>query len=192
MLLKRYISICLLLSAYWLLLSCDPKRLDTKVAKAAIEASQPKRVLPEQIVAQVDEWGKVITDSLNKDLSRFFTKSMMKKRIWEEYKADVRFLTLKDLQNKTLDEKTHQVLEAYQYNAEHHLPQTDNIQKIEKEDTIFYLYTLPVAINEKLLKIDSLKSLKKGDLLGVWGIKFTKKEVIKKLNIKHLLDLKVG
>jgi hypothetical protein len=75
------------------------------------------------------------------------------------------------------------------YNAQNNLPQNTNIQKLTG-DTLFF-FTAPVLINDELLKIDSLKNRKKGDLLGVWGITFSKREVIRKIDIKNLKNLRV-
>jgi hypothetical protein len=105
------------------------------------------------------------------------------------------------LQNSAFGKKANEILDAYQYNAEKHLPQTDNIQK--SDDEKFYFYTEPITLKNqfdglkktqiealgKAAKFDSLLFRKKGDFVGLWLVKFSKKEVIRLSDPKHLRKL---
>jgi hypothetical protein len=182
-------NIATLLILSLLIGSCNDQRLDTSYLKQAIDDHRPKRILPEQLVAQIDEWGTYTAKELNRDLKRTFGTAMVQTGLENEFKTDITFFGKGQLSSQKHDAKAQQILEAYLYNAQNNLPQNTNIQKLTG-DTLFF-FTAPVLINDELLKIDSLKNRKKGDLLGVWGITFSKREVIRKIDIKNLKNLRV-
>ncbi|MEY4538266.1 MAG: hypothetical protein RLZZ306_23 [Bacteroidota bacterium] len=201
---KKYISInYLLITAICLLTTgCDfSKRIDTTAAVKELKERQVKRVTPAQLTAQVDEWGKIIVDSLNKNLANNLEKRMLIDSLSNRYRVEILMGSPLSLQNSAFGKKANEILDAYQYNAEKHLPQTDNIQK--SDDEKFYFYTEPITLKNqfdglkktqiealgKAAKFDSLLFRKKGDFVGLWLVKFSKKEVIRLSDPKHLRKL---
>lgn len=94
-----------------------------------------------------------------------------------------------------------QLLEAYQYNAEEGLPLEDNVQGIDQQ---YLLYTKPIVLGnelclnchgeagkdirpETLQQIDSLypndqaRGYSKGEVRGMWSIRFRKKDIVNAL-----------
>lgn len=92
------------------------------------------------------------------------------------------------------------ILDAYLYNIEQSLRVEDNIQEIDKE---YFLYTRPIILNDDtclrchgevgadLLEADAKHieqkhpelptGYKKGEFMGMWSIKMSRKEVIRAL-----------
>lgn len=191
---------CLLILACCLVTgSCDfSKRIDTRQAVKELHEREVKRITPAQFNAQVDEWGKIIVDSLNKNLAVNLENRTLIDSLSSKYRVEIFTGSPLKLQNPAFGNKINEILDAYQYNAEKHLPQVDNIQK--SEDEKFYFYTAPITVNgqfEKLKKatieaigtqskLDSLSFRKKGDFAGLWLIKFSKKEVVRLSDPKHL------
>ena len=201
---KKYISInCLLFTASCLLLNaCDfSKRIDTRAAVKELKERQVKRITPTQFVAQVDEWAHIITDSLNKNLAVNLEKRALIDSLSSKYRVEISTGSPINLQNPEFGKKVNEILDAYQYNAEKHLPQVDNIQK--SDDEKFFFYTEPITLKNQLdglkkaqiealgkaAKLDSLSFRKKGDFVGLWLIKFSKKEVVRLSDPKHLRKL---
>ncbi|PWK29017.1 hypothetical protein LV89_00571 [Arcicella aurantiaca] len=189
-------SICLLLT------SCDfSKRIDTTAAVKELHEREVKRITPAQFTAQVDEWGKVIVDSLNKNFGKNLENNVLIDSLSNKYRVEISLGSPLKLKNPALGEKINQILDAYQYNAERHLEQIDNIQK--SDDEKFFYYTAPILFKNqfeglkkakieelgKIGKLDSLTSRKKGDFIGLWMIKFSKKEVVRLADPKHLKSL---
>ncbi len=203
---KEYSKIfaCYLLftSSFLLLNSCDfSKRIDTTAAVKELKERQVKRVTPAQLTAQVDEWGKIIVDSLNKNLAINLEKRALIDSLSKRYRVEILTGSPLSLQNPAFGKKANEILDAYQYNAEKHLAQIDNIQK--SDDEKLYYYTSPIMLNAqfdgmkkakmealgKTAKLDSLSFRKKGDFVGLWLVKFSKKEVIRLSDPKHLRKL---
>jgi hypothetical protein len=203
---KKYAKIsayCLLLTAYCLLLNaCDfSKRIDTRQAVKELHEREVKRITPTQFIAQVDEWGKIIVDSLNKNLAVNLEKRTLIDSLSSKYRVEILTGSPLNLQNPAFGKKVNEILDAYQYNSEKHLPQVDNIQK--SDDELFFYFTAPITKNvqfdklkkaqletlEKTAKLDSLSFRKKGDFAGLWLIKFSKKEVVRLSDPKHLRTL---
>ena len=198
---KKYISInCLLIAAICLLTTdCDfSKRIDTRAAVKELHEREVKRITPTQFVAQVDEWAHVIVDSLNKNLAVNLEKRALIDSLSSKYRVDISTGSPSNLQKPAFGSKVNGILDAYQYNAEKHLPQTDNIQK--SDDEKFFFYTEPIMLKNQfdglkknqiealgnIAKFDSLAFRKKGDFVGLWLIKFSKKEVVRLSDPKHL------
>lgn len=97
----------------------------------------------------------------------------------------------------TPTELEEQLLQAYQYNVEQGLPLEDNVQPIDQQ---YMLYSKPIVLGNELCMnchgqagqdiaaqtlalIDSLypgdqaKGYQKGDLRGMWSIRFRKKDI---------------
>jgi hypothetical protein len=194
---------CLLFTAYCLSLnSCDfSKRIDTRQAVKELHEREVKRITPTQFIAQVDEWGKIMVDSLNKNLGVNLEKRALIDSLSKKYRVEILTGSPLNLQNPAFGKKVNEILDAYQYNSEKHLPQVDNIQK--SDDEMFFYFTAPITKNEQLdklkksqletlgktTKLDSLSFRKKGDFAGLWLIKFSKKEVVRLSDPKHLRTL---
>ena len=188
------------MTAIFLLLNgCDfSKRIDTRAAVKELKERQVKRITPTQFVAQVDEWSHIITDSLNKNLAVNLKKRALIDSLSSKYRVEISTGSPINLQNTAYGKKVNEILDAYQYNAEKHLPQTDNIQK--SDDEKFFFYTEPITLKNQLdglkkaqiealgktAKLDSLVFRKNGDFVGLWLIKFSKKEVVRLSDPKHL------
>jgi hypothetical protein len=201
---EKYISInCLtLITIYLIAISCDfSKRIDTRAAVKELREREVKRITPAQFTAQVDEWGHIIVDSLNKNLAINLEKRALMDSLSSKYRVEISTGSPLNLQNPEFGNKVNEILDAYQYNAEKHLPQTDNIQK--SDDEKFFFYTEPITLKNqfdglkkaqieilgKTTKLDSLSFRKKGDFVGLWLVKFSKKEVVRLSDPKHLRKL---
>jgi hypothetical protein len=196
-------KICLLLTVYWsLLASCDfTKRIDTRAAVKELHEREVKRITPAQFTAQVDEWGHQIVDSLNKKLVQNLENRAVIDSLSKSYRVQILSGSPLKLQNPTFGQKVNEILDAYQYNAERHLPQIDNIQK--SDDEMYFFYTEPIILKNELeglkkpriealsktANLDSLAFRKKGDFVGLWLIKFSKREVVRLADPKHLRKL---
>jgi hypothetical protein len=185
-----------------LLASCDfSKRIDTTAAVKELHEREVKRITPALFTAQVDEWGKVIVDSLNKNLVKNLEDRVLIDSLSDKYRVEILSGSPLKLHNPALGDKINQILDAYQYNAEKHLEQIDNIQK--SDDEKFFYYTAPILFKNqfeglkkakieelgKIGKLDSLVFRKKGDFIGLWMVKFSKKEVVRLADPKHLKKL---
>jgi hypothetical protein len=182
--------------------SCDfSKRIDTTAAVKELHEREVKRITPAQFTAQVDEWGKIIVDSLNENLAKNIENKVLIDSLSSKYRVEILSGSPLKLKNPAFGDKVNQILDAYQYNAERHLEQIDNIQK--SDDEKFFFYTAPIMqkgqfdglkktkMEElgKIAKLDSLSSRKKGDFIGLWLVKFSKKEVVRLADPKHLKKL---
>lgn len=182
--------------------SCDfSKRIDTTAAVKELHEREVKRITPAQFTAQVDEWGKVIVDSLNENLAKNIENKVLIDSLSSKYRVEIYSGSPLKLKNPVFGDKVNQILDAYQYNAERHLEQIDNIQKSDDEN--FFYYTAPILFKNqfnglkkgkieelgKIGKLDSLAFRKKGDFIGLWLIKFSKKEVVRLADPKHLKKL---
>jgi hypothetical protein len=181
---------------------CDfSKRIDTRAAVKELHEREVKRITPTQFVAQVDEWAHIIVDSLNKNLAVNLEKRALIDSLSKQYRVEISTGSPLNLQNPEFGKKVNEILDAYQYNAEKHLPQNDNIQK--SDDEKFFFYTEPITLKNqfdglkkskiealgKVAKLDSLSLRKKGDFVGLWLVKFSKKEVVRLSDPKHLRKL---
>jgi hypothetical protein len=182
------------------LMSCDfSKRLETRGLAQEIREKQVKRVTPAQITAQADEWGKEIVGALNQQ----FPKKDLVDTLQKFFRIEISIGTVQNLKNPANGLKINEILDAYEYNAEHKIISTDNIQK--NEDGSIYYFTSPIIMGEqvkitdktKLIQVekeshlDSLSTRKKGDLAGIWLIKFTKNNIIRLMDMKHVKKLNV-
>ena len=194
---------CLLLTVYCsLFTACDfTKRIDTKAAVKELHEREVKRITPAQFTAQVDEWGHSMVDSLNKNLVQNLEKKSVIDSLSKSYRVEILSGSPLKLQNPAFGQKVNEIFDAYQYNAERHLPQIDNIQK--SDDELSFFYTEPIILKNELegltksriealsktANLDSLIFRKKGDFVGLWLIKFSKREVVRLADPKHLMKL---
>jgi hypothetical protein len=197
------LKICLLFTICGTLFNaCDfSKRIDTRAAVKELHEREVKRITPAQFTAQVDEWGHLIVDSLNKSLVQNLEKRALIDSLSKRYRVEILSGSPLKLQNPVFGQKVNEILDAYQYNAERHLPQIDNIQK--SDDELSFFYTEPIILKNELeglaksriqtlaktANLDSLTFRKKGDFVGLWLIKFSKREVVRLADPKHLRKL---
>lgn len=197
------LQIYLLITLYCsLLIGCDfSKRIDTRAAVKELHEREVKRITPAQFNAQVDEWGHSIVDSLNKNLIQNLDNKSIIDSLSKSYRVEILSGSPLKLQNPAFGQKVNETLDAYQYNAERHLPQIDNIQK--SDDELYFFYTEPIILKNELeglkktkiealnktANLDSLAFRKKGDFIGLWLIKFSKREVVRLADPKHLMKL---
>lgn len=197
------LKICLLFTVYCsFFTACDfSKRIDTRAAVKELHEREVKRITPTQFTAQVDEWGHLIVDSLNKNFVKNLEKRDLIDSLSKTYRVEIFSGSPIKLQNPAFGQKVNEILDAYQYNAERHLPQIDNIQK--SDDELYFFYTEPIILKNELeglakpriqtlaktANLDSLAFRKKGDFVGLWLIKFSKREVVRLADPKHLKKL---
>jgi hypothetical protein len=117
------------LAAIILFAQCDfSTRIDTTAAVKEMKARQVKRVLPQEIVNQVDVWGQKIQQN-SKDTSLRSTYG-------------VRYLQgdAKSLRLQLTDLKLKEVLDALEYSLSLHQDVPASIQKNVAGDSLFYIY----------------------------------------------------
>ena len=107
--------------------SCDfSQRIDTRAAVKEMKSKQVKRVLPEQIVAQVDVWGQALEKN---------PKALP---------AEITFKTYRGQANKLIqqvsDKKLKEVLDAISYSLSQKQVIPPSIQKNAAGDSLFYIF----------------------------------------------------
>lgn len=197
-------SIILFFTGIFLFQSCDfSHRIDTTAAVKEMNERQVKRILPSQLTGEVDQWGKEITQELNKDLVKSLSNKTLIDTLSKRYRVQITMGTPSKLQSPSLDKKINEILDAYQYNAEAKIQQVDNVQKTD--DGSYFYFTSPILVNQKLatlskniraeiatkMSLDSLNFKKEGEFIGLWMIKFSKKEVIRLTDVKKLKPTKI-
>ncbi len=126
---KKPLFLLLTLSLY----SCDfSKRIDTTAAVKELRARQVKRVLPQDIVNQVDVWGKEIEKQLKSGVSADSLASQNK----------VRILTgnIVSLKSQIKDSKIIEMLDAMEYGIAKKQDIPSSIQKNKAGDSLYYMY----------------------------------------------------
>ena len=119
----------------FLFVQCDfSTRIDTTAAAKELKARQVKRILPQEIVNQVDEWGQ----------------QMQAKPLDTALRSQyaVRYLqgNAQSLRGQVKDLKIQQVLDALDYSQSMNQEVPPSIQKNVAGDTLFYIY--PTAENQ--------------------------------------------
>ncbi|GAB3176846.1 hypothetical protein [Telluribacter humicola] len=189
----RYFYILLLL----IVTSCNIENRvgNTKELSEEIRNSKIKRITDVQLISTVDQWGrqiaaisqKALTDSLTSNpekaaelcgsnLQQLPVLAALKK----EYGVQVQLLGLDDIKNPAYTAKERELLDAYLYNTEKNLPQSDNIQRLN--DTLF-VYNSPVPADNIISKSCYNQQ---AIPFAVWRILFNKKDVIRKIDVKKL------
>lgn len=104
-----------------------------------MKAKQVKRVLPEQIVNQVDTWGLGIQKEIEKKLAQ---KTFIDfKAIGNKYAVSILVGESKFLKNQVVDQKIRGVLDALDYSQSIHQEIPASIQKNSAGDSLFYIFT---------------------------------------------------
>ena len=130
-------NICFLI-ALFLFVQCDfSTRIDTTAAAKELKARQVKRVLPQEIVNQVDVWGQKIQQNPQDTAFR------------SAYA--VRFLQgdAKSLRAQLKDQKLLEILDAIDYSLSLKQEVPASIQKNVAGDSLFYIY--PTKENQIVL-----------------------------------------
>jgi hypothetical protein len=167
---------------------------NTKELAQEMKIMQIKRVTNTQLISTVDEWGKQIAvvarKSLEKELSarpkegvaicKDLRKVPIINALDKEYSVKIQLLGPEDITNPALSTKERELLDAYLYNAENNLPQSDNIQKLN--DTLL-VYNAPVPVASTICKTCFENQRVP---FAVWRVLFDKKQVIRKLDAKKL------
>ena len=158
---KRFSTLLLIML---LLNACGDQKIDTAKAKAEMEAREIKKVSEAEIVTEAMRLGKQVSRSFQVEISiegdnKFKSVAFEKKG---NYETDHYFLD----QPNDLEGKALAIFEAYQYNGENDIKSEDVVQKLEDGDT--FLYSKPSELN--------------GKLVGVWTIRFQRKDLV--LNIE--------
>lgn len=122
----------------FLFVQCDfSTRIDTTAAAKELKARQVKRILPQEIVNQVDEWGQ----------------QMQAKPLDTALRSQyaVRYLqgNAQSLRGQVKDLKIQQVLDALDYSQSMNQEVPPSIQKNVAGDTLFYIY--PTAENQIIM-----------------------------------------
>lgn len=127
-----------LIGILFLFVQCDfSTRIDTTAAAKELKARQVKRVLPQEIVNQVDEWGQQLqTKPLDTALRSQYA---------------VRYLQgdAQSLRGQVKDIKIQQVLDALEYSQSMNQEVPPSIQKNVAGDSLYYIY--PTAKNQLVM-----------------------------------------
>jgi hypothetical protein len=178
------------------LLGCNTEERvgNTKELAQEMKAMKIKRVTDAQLVSTVDEWGKqmasVARKALEKELARNPAQAgtlcqnpgslPLIAALDKEYGVKIQLMGPEDVKNTALSAKERELLDAYLYNAENNLPQSDNVQKLN--DTLL-VYNAPLPADSQI-STECFKNQKVS--FAVWRILFDKKMVIRKLDAKKL------
>jgi hypothetical protein len=140
----------MLLSKNFLLLfiiglnSCDfSTRIDTAAVVKEMKAKQVKRVLPEQIVNQVDTWGLSVQKEIEKKSVE--NSPIDFSAIAKKYGISILVGKSADLKGQVGDKKMKEILDALDYSQSIHQEIPSSIQKNTNGDSLFYIFTHPVA-----------------------------------------------
>lgn len=172
-------------------LSCNPERVQyTKELKQQMADMKIKRITNADMVETVNTFGERVTTVVQKELATQLQTTTdpaertklcrlqnlpRTKAIGERYGINIRLLGAADVQNRTLDTKEREILDAYLYNAEQKLPQISNIQKIG--DTLF-VYNAAVPTDNVICQTCFAGQKTP---LAVWRLAFPKREVIRRM-----------
>jgi hypothetical protein len=175
-----------------MLSACNPERVKyTSELKQEIADSKIKRISNADIIQTVDNLGEKVSTVVQKELSTQLQKTTSPaeqarfcqlqnltrtKAIAERYVLDIRLLGPADVQNKDLNPKEREILDAYLYSAKQKQQPISNIQKIN--DTLF-VYNAPVPANSPICEACFGKQEVP---FAVWHIGFQKREVIRRMN----------
>lgn len=173
------------------LFSCDPERLQyTRALKSEMSEKKPKRVTNAQLNEAVNSWGEQIVAVAEAELTAKLKQGgdqtglcrlenlPKTTALAERYGLTIGLLGAADVSNPRLAAKEREVLDAYLYNAENKITQQPNIQKIA--DTLF-VYNAAVPTTNTICQ--TCFGTQKTPL-AVWRLAFTKRELVKRLNLK--------
>ena len=174
-----------------LLTACNPERVHyTNELKQEMADSKIKRITNADLVETVDNLGGKVSAVVQKELATQLQKTTdpaertklcqlqnlpRTKAIAERYAIDIRLLGTADVQNKSLNAKEREILDAYLYSARQKQQPISNIQKIN--DTLF-VYNAAVPADNSICEA----CFGKQDVpFAVWHLGFQKREVIRRM-----------
>lgn len=121
-------NICFLI-ALFLFVQCDfSTRIDTTAAAKELKARQVKRVLPQEIVNQVDVWGQKMQQNPQDTALR------------SSYAVRYMQGDAKSLRGQLKDQKLLEILDAIDYSLSLKQEVPPSIQKNVTGDSLFYIY----------------------------------------------------
>lgn len=187
--LRRILLSGLLISG---LMACNPERVHyTNELKQEMADSKIKRITNADLVETVDNLGGKISRVIQKELTEQLQKTTdpaaratlcklqglpRTQAIAQRYAVDIRLLGIADVQNKSLNSKEREVLDAYLYSARQKLSPSSNIQKID--DTLF-VYNAAVPAASPICAV----CFGKQDVpFAVWHLGFQKREVVRRMS----------
>ena len=150
------------------IISCEPTPIGNQKAIAEeIENREIKRVTKVQILEETLQKGKAITQQLNAELQDSLRLLATIDTLSRNVKGTIRLVTLNGNFTDSLEKETY---EAYAYAVANNLPVDPNVQDLENGSI---LYTTPIL--NQVIQPDSV------GFYGLWSIRFSKKEIIKKM-----------
>ncbi len=169
----------------------DDRIKQTSALKQEMNSAEIKRVTNPQLIGTVDEWGKELVALARKALEKELARNPQQAGVLcqnlqkvpsiaamdREYGVKIQLLGPADVTNQALAPKERELLDAYLYNAENNLPQSDNVQKLN--DTLL-LYNAPVPVESVICKT-CFKDQQVA--FAVWRVLFDKKAVIQKMDM---------
>ena len=124
--------------------SCDfSTRIDTTAAVKEMKAKQVKRVLPEQIVNQVDTWGLGVQKEIEKKLREKSALDLA--ALSKNYGISILIGKPSELNAQVQDQKIKDILDALDYSQSIQQEIPPSIQKNASGDSLFYIFTHPVV-----------------------------------------------
>lgn len=176
---------------FFSIVACNPERVKyTTELKQEMADSKIKRITNADLVATVDNLGGKISAVIQKEVATQLQKTTdpteraklcqlqnlpRTQAIAKSYAVDIRLLGADDIQNKALNPKEREILDAYRYSVSQKQEPISNIQKIN--DTA-YVYNAVVPLTSPICKAcfgtDTLP-------FAVWHIGFQKREVVRRM-----------
>jgi len=126
---KKYLIIILAITVY----ACDfSKRIDTTAAVKEMRERQVKRVLPQDIVNQVDVWGQ--------ELQARLAKGQVADSLSSKNKVRIQSGSIEMLKKSVKDAKINEMLDAIAFGLSQKQDIPASIQKNSSGDSLYYIY----------------------------------------------------
>lgn len=126
---KKYLIIFLAFTVY----ACDfSKRIDTTAAVKEMRERQVKRVLPQDIVNQVDVWGQELQANL--------AKGQVADTLSLKNKVNIQSGSIATLKKSVKDAKINEMLDAIAFGLSQKQDIPASIQKNSSGDSLYYIY----------------------------------------------------
>ena len=126
---KKYLIIFLAFTVY----ACDfSKRIDTTAAVKEMRERQVKRVLPQDIVNQVDVWGQELQANL--------AKGQVADTLSSKNKVSILSGSIETLKKSVKDAKINEMLDAIAFGLSQKQDIPASIQKNSSGDSLYYIY----------------------------------------------------
>lgn len=126
---KKYLIIFLAFTVY----ACDfSKRIDTTAAVKEMRERQVKRVLPQDIVNQVDVWGQ--------ELQARLAKGQVADSLSSKNMVRIQSGSIETLKKSVKDAKINEMLDAIAFGISQKQEIPPSIQKNSSGDSLYYIY----------------------------------------------------